>query len=599
MPFDIEGAKKAGYSDAEIADHLASDANFDIKAARKSGYSDGEILSHLSESQAQVKNTPDINTDPTDSLPPPLIRRQDNAQAIAADNPMQVPLRNTPEDYAAANKTYAEYKDSTPIPQKDPSLLDKIDAAAQTGESLLVNTIPQSLGFLAGTGKGIYEDIKAGQFGQNTGRPEQYAQDYAKNMTVYNPTSDLGNQYLQNTSEFLSPLAGLPISPEVAAIGNLSKPAIAQTAENVASKSALLPSSLQDVRNLSLNQSESTLSRDAAPTVNALKDQARSIYKEIDNSGVVVPKDQVQSLYNDLRSSVKDEGFNKTMHPAVNATLKEFRDATQSDQPITNIDTLRKVAGSAAGSMDKSESRLGKIITGKIDSFMDNLDGSSLVGGTADDIGSKYKDARQLWQRASKAELIDRAMEKAKNQASGFENGVRTQFRSILNNDKKSKMFTPEEKDSMEHVIQGGTMENLAKYIGKFGFGEGQASNMMLATIGAGAGGTVAGIPGAVAVPLIGQASRSLAQKMTRNNAAMVSQLVRSGKDSTAITRAYLANTPIAQRSATDLAELLLKMNARDKIKIKTKDKDLTNTLSDVEYLMGLAPKDTNQEAQQ
>lgn len=49
MPFDIEGARKAGYSDAEIADHLAQSSKFDIASARKAGYSDSEILQHLSQ----------------------------------------------------------------------------------------------------------------------------------------------------------------------------------------------------------------------------------------------------------------------------------------------------------------------------------------------------------------------------------------------------------------------------------------------------------------------------------------------------------------------------------------------------------------------
>lgn len=48
MAFDIQGAKAAGYSDAEIAGQLAQDNNFDISAAKKSGYSDSEIVQHLS-----------------------------------------------------------------------------------------------------------------------------------------------------------------------------------------------------------------------------------------------------------------------------------------------------------------------------------------------------------------------------------------------------------------------------------------------------------------------------------------------------------------------------------------------------------------------
>lgn len=47
MPFDIQGARAAGYSDAEIADELAKDTKFDTAGARAAGYSDAEIISEL------------------------------------------------------------------------------------------------------------------------------------------------------------------------------------------------------------------------------------------------------------------------------------------------------------------------------------------------------------------------------------------------------------------------------------------------------------------------------------------------------------------------------------------------------------------------
>lgn len=66
MSFDIEGAKKAGYSDAEIADYLASQSNFDAAGARTSGYSDAEIINHLSAIPAsKVQST---KYDPTEGM---------------------------------------------------------------------------------------------------------------------------------------------------------------------------------------------------------------------------------------------------------------------------------------------------------------------------------------------------------------------------------------------------------------------------------------------------------------------------------------------------------------------------------------------------
>lgn len=48
MPFDIEGARQAGYTDAEIADHLSQQSKFDVAGARTAGYSDADIIQHLS-----------------------------------------------------------------------------------------------------------------------------------------------------------------------------------------------------------------------------------------------------------------------------------------------------------------------------------------------------------------------------------------------------------------------------------------------------------------------------------------------------------------------------------------------------------------------
>lgn len=59
MPFDIEGAKTAGYSEKEIADYLAVENKFDAEGARSSGYSDSEIIGHL-QTDKKATSTPKI-----------------------------------------------------------------------------------------------------------------------------------------------------------------------------------------------------------------------------------------------------------------------------------------------------------------------------------------------------------------------------------------------------------------------------------------------------------------------------------------------------------------------------------------------------------
>ena len=50
--FDIDGARKAGYSDGEIADFLGKQHRYDVGGARKVGYSNAEIIGHLAGHQA-------------------------------------------------------------------------------------------------------------------------------------------------------------------------------------------------------------------------------------------------------------------------------------------------------------------------------------------------------------------------------------------------------------------------------------------------------------------------------------------------------------------------------------------------------------------
>lgn len=58
MAFDIEGARKAGYSDTEIADYLGQENGFDTSAALKSGYTPDEIIGHLTAAPS-VPSTPE------------------------------------------------------------------------------------------------------------------------------------------------------------------------------------------------------------------------------------------------------------------------------------------------------------------------------------------------------------------------------------------------------------------------------------------------------------------------------------------------------------------------------------------------------------
>lgn len=349
-----------------------------------------------------------------------------------------------------------------------------------------------------------------------------------------------------------------------------------------------------------VTQSAKKLLSETAPTIDGLKTAARRVYKEIDDLGAIIDSSRVTRLGSELKSITKSAGFNKRIHPKVSAALDEFNQVKGLDQSVTEIDTLRKVVQSAADSIEPSEKRLGTMMINKIDAVLDGLKASDFKKGSGE-VGAKFKDARQLWRRAKKSELLEDAFEKARNQATGFENGLRTQFRSILNNKKKISGFTKEEINAMQRVIRGGPLENTAKMLGKFGFSEGQSSNMLMGSLGVAGGAAVGGPAGAVALPIIGQVSRNLAQKLTRNNANAANLIIRAGNNASAITKAYLRGVPAKDRTATELAELLLRPNiALDKISIKSavSEKASKRLISDAVFLANAIRNQPEEEAQ-
>ena len=201
------------------------------------------------------------------------------------------------------------------------------------------------------------------------------------------------------------------------------------------------------------------------------------------------------------------------------------------------------------------------VITDTIDDYLADANPNNFTKGTItpSEIMPKYKAAQDLWGRAKRSELIEEAFERAGTAKSGFENGLRDAFNRILRNKKQKRFFKPKELEAMKEVVQGVTGANVSKLIGRFGFSEGQASNMLMGSLGVAGGAAVGGPAGAVALPLIGQVSKTLAQKLTRNAAQGTDLIVRAGKSGPEVAKAYFKITKPADRTAQELTELLLR----------------------------------------
>lgn len=296
----------------------------------------------------------------------------------------------------------------------------------------------------------------------------------------------------------------------------------------------------------------------AVPDKEQLKSVARSIYKEIDDAGAVIKPAAMDKLAEAVARDALNLGLDPRITKNAYNAVENVLGAAGKATPVTELDNLRKIAKNAIKLDDPAETAISMSIVNNIDDFLDT------VGKTAIDapvgkkgIAKKYKIARDLWGRARKTELIEEAFENASMAKSGFENGLRSEITRLLKNKKTKKIFTESERSALKQVVTGSKTTNLAKLIGRFGYGN---NALLMPSIGIGAAATVNPVLAAT-VPVIGHVSKKLAERLTRSGAEFADQVIRAGKNAEKITQAYLKNTPKAQRTAEELSQLLMRQD--------------------------------------
>jgi len=322
-----------------------------------------------------------------------------------------------------------------------------------------------------------------------------------------------------------------------------------------------------------LSPSVSKAITQAAPDLKVIKQRASDAYKALDESGIRVKPKVFDNFVDGLQKKLAKEGIDKTLTPKSQAVIERFISEKGIPKTPSDLETLRKVASNASRSIDPPDARIGTIIVDELDTAIDSL---------SDQIGGKFREARGMAQRGFKSRDIADIIENASHTASGMENGLRIEVRKLLKNKKRRRGFSADEIQALNQIEQGTTSANVAKFLGKFGISEGQATSMLGASIGIGGGGAIGSVfgpvgaaTGAVAVPALGQFAKKTAQRITLNNTKFADDLARSGKNAKRVTRAYLKHTPVKNRSVSDLTDLLLDQNL-DPINIKSLPKSMT-----------------------
>lgn len=264
-----------------------------------------------------------------------------------------------------------------------------------------------------------------------------------------------------------------------------------------------------------------------APTKAELAEAAKAAYKRADEAGVVVKESSLKGLKTRIVAAAKKEGIDKDLHPDASAALNKIIQS-KGNLTLTEVETLRKVASDASGSVKPADRRIASIISDELDSYIDNLSDADVVAGDATK-AKALREARGLYTRMKKADTIDKLMQRAEDSASqfsgsGLENAITTEFRKLAKNEKEMRKFTEQERDAIRLIARGGSTSNKAlRFLGKF------APTGVVSGVLTGGAATMIGGPLGAALPIAGVAGRYGATRMTKKNVERASEIVRRG----------------------------------------------------------------------
>lgn len=271
-------------------------------------------------------------------------------------------------------------------------------------------------------------------------------------------------------------------------------------------------------------------SKAAAPTIGELKAAASASYNSPEVKGLVVQGQAVKDLSASIQTELNKIGIDENLAPKTFGILAKLDNAPPGAMATgDNINSMRRIFGNAASSVDATERKAAKQAIDAIDNFVPNLAPKDVISGDAAGAAAKWAEARANFAAAARSESIDKKTIQAELRAAASNSGqnvantVRQRMADILLKPAELRGYTMAERAQMEKIVRGTTTGNALRFTGNLLGGGGGLGAITTAAVG----GLATGGPGAVA-PVVGFALKQLSNRMTLKQAEVLSEAVRS-----------------------------------------------------------------------
>lgn len=279
----------------------------------------------------------------------------------------------------------------------------------------------------------------------------------------------------------------------------------------------------------------------AAPTIEELKTAARADYQSPEVAGLEVKPTTIKSYSQQARATLNNEGFDENVAPKTFGILSKLETiptgATVTGQ---NFNSLRKMLGKAAGSIEPSEKAAASMAIEHLDSFIPAIPGSEVIAGDVGAAADKLATARGNYSAAKQAEKIDNKLVQAEVRAASANSGmnvantIRQRMADVVLKPKEQRGLLPEEVDAAKAISEGTRTQNTLRAAGNILGGGGGLGTAIVGAIG----GVATGGPGA-ALPIAGFALKALGNKLTIRQAEKLSEMIRSRAPLASSTQKY------------------------------------------------------------
>lgn len=212
-------------------------------------------------------------------------------------------------------------------------------------------------------------------------------------------------------------------------------------------------------------------------TMEQVKQRASQAYNAMDEAGVTLKPDSVRSMISDVKFALDDARMVAGTDQAneINKRLTQINKMIgKNDVSFTSLDKMRSILNDLKSSKDNDIKRLAGVAVTKVDDYISNLSGTDVIAGKEglDAAVSKVMTARKDWRNASRASILDDALNVAEAKAldpkASESELIRRGFINIAANKDKMKLFNKTEQNIIKSVAKGGTLDPLLTFASQF-----------------------------------------------------------------------------------------------------------------------------------